>query len=128
MGKMELEVKVLNINEKEIIKKIEQLGGKLVSKGYQYIYTYDLPTIYSRYVDILILLNNNESEAKKQTAISKLKLLFFEIDNLLTEENKKEIKSIIGMDNFTDLLKKDNFEQIMNNEKIIVNITKYEIY
>ncbi|MCI8655569.1 MAG: CYTH domain-containing protein [Clostridia bacterium] len=125
MGKMELEVKVLNINEKEIIKKIEQLGGKLVSKGYQYIYTYDLPTIYSRYVDILILLNNNESEAKKQTAISKLKLLFFEIDNLLTEENKKEIKSIIGMDNFTDLLKKDNFEQIMNNEKIIEFVKKF---
>lgn len=46
------------------------------------------------------------SQAKRENTISKLKLLFFEIDNLLTEENKEEIKDIIGTDNFTDLLKK----------------------
>lgn len=125
MGKMELEVKVLNINEEEIIKKIEQLGGKLLSKGYQYIYTYDLSTIYSRYVDILTLLNDNESKVKRQTSKSKLRLLFFEIDNLLTEENKQEIKSIIGTNNFTDLLKKDNIEQIMNDERVIKFIKKF---
>ena len=33
MGRMELEVKVLNINEKDMIQKIEYLGGKFVEKS-----------------------------------------------------------------------------------------------
>ena len=95
MNKMELEVKVLNINEKDIIERIENLGGKFVEKSNQYLYTYDLPTIYGRYIDILTQLNNPESEMKKEVAISKLELLFFEIDNLLNEEEKAELKDII---------------------------------
>ena len=61
MGRMELEVKVLNINEQDMIQKIEYLGGKFIEKSNQYLYTYDLPTIYGRYIDILTQLNNPES-------------------------------------------------------------------
>ena len=108
MGRMELEVKVLCINEAEIINKIENLGGKFIEKSNQYLYTYDLPTIYGRFIDILTQLNNPESEMKKEVAISKLKLLFFEIDNLLTQENKEELEIIIKINNFTKLLEKEN--------------------
>ena len=128
MGKMELEVKILDIDEQQIIDTIIKNGGKLKEETKQTLYTYDLPSIYGRDLDIKLLINEyykSKMENKLIAQIDRLKQLFFEIDNLLTEENKKEIKSIIGMDNFTDLLKKDNFEQIMNNEKII-ELTKRE--
>ena len=96
---MELEVKILDINEKEFISKIERLGAKFKSDNKQILYTYDLQSIYGRFLDLLILINNPESKIKINTSIQKLKLLFFEIDNLLNEEDKKELKSIIGNDN-----------------------------
>lgn len=53
MGKMELEVKVLDIDEKKLINKIKQLEGTLIEESNQFLYTYDLSTIYGRYVDLL---------------------------------------------------------------------------
>ena len=125
MGRMELEVKVLCINEEEIVNKIENLGGKFVEKCNQYLYTYDLPTIYGRFIDILTQLNNPESEMKKEVSISKLKLLFFEIDNLLTKENKIELESIIKTNNFTELLEKENLIEILNNKELINFLDKF---
>ena len=119
MNKMELEVKVLNINEKDIIERIENLGGKFVEKSNQYLYTYDLPTIYGRYIDILTQLNNPESEMKKEVAISKLELLFFEIDNLLNEEDKAELKDIIKVNTFTEVLEKEDLIEVLNKKELI---------
>lgn len=119
MGKMELEVKVLDIDEKKLINKIKQLGGTLIEESNQFLYTYDLSTIYGRYIDILLQLNEPENEVKKESALSKLKLLFFEIDNLLSEENKKELFKIIGCKNFSVLLEKDNILDIINKEKLL---------
>ena len=81
-----------------LIQKIEYLGGKFIEKSTQYLYTYDLPTIYGRYIDILLQLNNPESEMKKEVSFSKLELLFWEIDNLLTEEDKLDLKNIMETD------------------------------
>ena len=92
MGKMELEVKILEINEEEIVKKIETLGGSLKEECNQYLYTYDLPTIYGRYIDILLQINDPESEIKKEVAIEKLKLLFFELDNYYLINKRKCLK------------------------------------
>lgn len=125
MGKMELEVKVLNINEQDMIQKIEYLGGKFIEKSTQYLYTYDLPTIYGRYIDILTQLNNPESEMKKEASLSKLELLFFEIDNLLTEEDKSEFKSIIKINTFSELLEKENLIEILNKKELINFLEKF---
>lgn len=125
MGRMELEVKVLNINEQDIIQKIEYLGGKFVEKSNQYLYTYDLPTIYGRYIDILTQLNNPESEIKKEVSLSKLELLFFEIDNLLNEEEKSELKDIIKTNTFSELLEKENLIEILNKKDLINFLEKF---
>lgn len=52
MKKMELEVKILDINKEEFIEKIVNKGAVFKSENKQYLYTYDLPSIYSRYIDI----------------------------------------------------------------------------
>lgn len=118
MVKMELEVKILDINEKEFISKIERLGAKFKSDNKQILYTYDLQSIYGRFLDLLILINNPESKIKLNTSIQKLKLLFFEIDNLLNEEDKKELKSIIGNDNLLSLIDREDLIKIINKEEL----------
>ena len=125
MGKMELEVKILNVNQDKIIQKIEELGGTFIEKSTQYLYTYDLPTIYGRYIDILTQLNNPESEMKKEVAFSRLGLLFEEIDNLLTQENKFELEEIIKVNNLKSLLQKENIIEILNKKEVIDFLGKF---
>ena len=89
---MELEVKILDINKDEFIQKIKSLGAILKKETKQFLYIYDLPTIYGRFIDIKTQLKDNESRIKYDTALEKLKLLFFELDNLLTEDDKRKLK------------------------------------
>lgn len=125
MKKIELEVKILDINKDEFITKIKSLGATLKKKTKQFLYTYDLPTIYGRFVDIKTQLKDNESEIKYETALEKLKLLFFELDNLLTEENKKELNEMVGDVNVSCLCLKDNLLDYLDNNKLIDFINKF---
>lgn len=125
MKKMELEVKLLDINKDEFIGKIKKMGATLKKETKQFLYTYDLPTIYGRFVDIKTQLKDNESQIKYETALEKLKLLFFELDNLLTEENKKELQEIIDYDNLSCLCSKDNLPSYLDNNKLEEFINKF---
>ena len=64
MKKMKLEVKILDINKDEFIDKIKSMGATLKKEAKQFLYSYDLPTIYGRFVDIKTQLKDNESEIK----------------------------------------------------------------
>lgn len=119
MGQMELEVKILDIDKENFIKKIEALGAKFVEKSHQVLYTYDMPTLYGRYIDLLTQLNHPESDLKFETTISKLKLLFFDLDNLLINEQKEKLKNIIGKNNFSNILNRNNFLEILNDTNLI---------
>ena len=125
MKKMELEVKILDINKDEFINKIKAMGATLKKETKQFLYTYDLPTIYGRFVDIKAQLKDNESAIKYDTAIEKLKLLFFELDNLLTDDDKKELQKIIGFDNLSCLCSKENLFDYLDNDKLIDFINKF---
>lgn len=89
------------------------------------MYTYDLPTIYGRFIDIKTQLKDNESRIKYDTALEKLKLLFFELDNLLTEDDKRKLKEIIGDDNVSCLCLNDNLLSYLDNNKLIDFISKF---
>lgn len=123
MGKLELEVKILDIDKEKFIKKLEKLGAKLKKETKQYLYTYDLPTIYGRYVDIMMQLNNPESKIKYETAVSKLKLLFFDLDNLIEQE---KIKKVIGYNTLSEICAKKDMLEILNSRKFINFIKKYQ--
>ncbi len=84
MGK-ELEIKILNINEVEIRKKLEKLGAVLESDGIQKIYTYDFVDISSQYQSILYDLTKGNSLKSVVHALSRLKQLFFDLDDLIKE-------------------------------------------
>lgn len=125
MGNMELEVKVLEIDKDKLINKIISAGGKFVSEEEQHIYTYDLPTIYGRYNDLLLQLNEPENSIKYDVAIDKLKLLFFEIDNLLDNKLKEDLNKIIGKDSLEDILNSPNLLEILNDSRLKSFISKF---
>ena len=125
MERMELEVKILDIDKDKLIKKIKSLGGTLKKETKQFLYTYDLPTIYGRFIDIKTQLIDNESTIKYETALEKLKLLFFELDNLLTEKEKNKLNKITGYDNTSILCSKENILEFLNDKKFINFINKY---
>lgn len=125
MGKMELEVKILDINEQEFIEKIKGLGAVFVEESIQQLYTYDLPTIYGRYIDILTQLNNPENSVKYESSIEKLKLLFFEIDHFLTVNDKKMLTVILGKDNFSSLINNSDLKAILNRNDVKDFVSKF---
>ncbi len=117
MSNMELEVKVLDIKEEVFRKKIESIGAELIEETNQYLYTYDLPTIYGRFVDILVQLNEPESDIKFETAKEKLRLLFFELDNLIYDR-EDEIKKLVGYSKLEELIDKENLLEVINKAEI----------
>ena len=127
MSSMELEVKVLEIDQEELAKKIISLGGEFVSKEEQYVYTFDLPTIYGRYLEILLQLNEPENPVKYDVSIEKLKLLLYEIDNLLNKEQKEELKNIINAEKIEDIINNENILQILNSEELKTFISQFRI-
>lgn len=116
IGKMELEVKILDIDKEEFIKKITKLGAEFKGEVNQFLYTYDLPTIYGRYIDILTQLNNPENNIKYETAIEKYKLFAFEVDNLLDKKSKQNFLKISGYNSFLELLDSKNIVTILNSK------------
>lgn len=125
MGKMELEVKVLNIDEKAFKEKLESLGATFIEESKQVLYTYDLATSYGRYMDILNQINNKENEVKLETAYEKLRLLFFDLDNLFSDLDREELKKIIDDDNILNILLQENKEEILNKKELIDFIQKF---
>lgn len=125
MGKLELEVKVLDIDKEEFIKKLKKLGATLVEETNQFLYTYDLATNYGRFLDIRLQLNNPESNIKYETALSRLKLLFFDVDNLLSDGDKRKLQKIAGVDTLSLLLEKDNLLDILNDSKLDNFMSKF---
>lgn len=125
MGNMELEVKVLEIDKDKLINKIISAGGEFVSEEEQHLYTYDLPTISGRYNDLLLQLNEPENSIKYDVAIDKLKLLFFEIDNLLDNELKEDLQKITGKDSLEEVLNNSNLLEILNDSRLKSFISKF---
>ena len=87
MSNMELEMKIKNVDEKEISQKIEMLGGKYISTSMQFLYVYDLMYVNQRYIADLYELNHETMEIRKNINLQKIKNLFYEIDQLLAEKD-----------------------------------------
>ena len=94
MGKIEREIKILNINVNEIKSILEKKGIKSKGKYIQDVYTYDLPSVvelYKKYVEIL-MNNNDKREILK--LINEIKPCF----------DKKDIEVIDKLLNVKDII------------------------
>ena len=128
MSSMELEVKVLNIDKEEISNKIKKAGGKYISSSEQYLCVYDLMYINQRYYSNLYELNNEKIELRKDIALSKIKNLFQEIDELLNNEEINFLKRNFRINKLLDIftLEKQQMLEILNNKELNEFIHKYK--
>jgi len=129
MSSMELEMKIKNVNEQELIQKIEKLGGKYISTSKQFLYVYDLMYINQRYYADLYELNYETNQLRKSINFNKIKNLFFEIDQLLTDEDISYIKNNFNIENLSSIftLGQNNIELYLNNEKLKTFLDKFKM-
>ena len=128
MSNMELEMKILNVNENEIANKIKNLGGKYISTSKQFLYVYDFMYINQRYLANLYEFNNEESIYRKDIILNKFKNLFFEIEQLLDDNNICFLKDNFNVSNLSNILNlpiKD-ITNILNNSIFIDFISKFK--
>ncbi len=128
MSNMELEVKILNIDEEELVNKIKKAGGKYISSSQQYLRVYDLTYINQRYHSNLYELNHENIELRKDIAISKIKNLFQEIDQLLSDEKIDFLKRNFKVDNLSDIFSLDKKQtlDILNSNQLKEFIDNYK--
>lgn len=92
MGKLEKEIKILNVDRVALERILNQIGAKKIEEGLQQIYVYDLPSIYARYYDCLMQLKQCKREYQYEVCRSKLKGILREVDNLTTEEMQGKLE------------------------------------
>ena len=104
MSNMELEMKILNVDETSLREKIEKLGGKYISTSNQFLYVYDLMYINHRFLGALYELNNSENELIKNVNLNRIKNLFFEIDQILSDNDISYLQKNFDIDSVSNIL------------------------
>lgn len=130
MGKLEREVKILNINENELKKTLKQLGAEEIEESLQKIYVYDLPSIYARFFDCLLQLKRVNKPYEFEICRNKLQGVLNEVDNLTTIDEQKKIEDAFYTKSFVDLLNRTNNRDLLerfSNKSIVDIIKKYGI-
>lgn len=129
MSNMELEMKIRNVNEKDLSQNIEKLGGKYISTSKQFLYVYDLMYINQRYLADLYEFNHETIELRKNINLQKIKNLFLEIDQLLTNDDIEFLKEQFNISNLSDILglQIKYVEQILNSTTLISFLDKFKM-
>ena len=126
MGKLEKEVKILDINKTMLEKTLRELGAEKLEESLQKIYVYDLPSIYARFYDCIMQLKNCKRNYEYEVCRSKLEGILKEVDNLTTDERQGELEKSKGTRLLGTLLNKTSNEELLNqfSDKNIVDIIK----
>lgn len=130
MGKLEKEVKILNVNKKELEVILNKINAKKIEESLQQIYVYDLPSIYARFYDCLLQLRQVDKTYQFEICRDKLQGILTEIDNLTTKEEQKSIEQRFSTKSLIELLNRTNNEDLLtifSDENIVKCIKKYEI-
>lgn len=118
MGKMEIEVKVLNIDVNNLKGKILSLGGLELGEIFQRLFTYDLPTICGRYNEILSILNDSQERSRHEVYFSRMKNLLLEMENIKSF-SLQEIYNKLGISKLEDILEQKNYLEILNSDIMV---------
>lgn len=102
--KYEKEVKILNVDVKESMQKLEDIGAIFKGKKEQKIYVYDLPTIYYRYLEICELLKS-DNKLMVETNKGKLAVLLEEFLDLIPDHELEDLLKTLCINDLKDILK-----------------------
>lgn len=130
MSKIEKEIKILDIEIEQIKIKLKKLGAVLKNDGVQKIYVYDLPSIYSRFYDCMMQLDNCSKPYDAEICKNKLRTLFLEMDNLMTKEQQESMSNAIGYKSLNDSLsikEIDKLKAVLSKPETIKIIKQFGI-
>jgi adenylate cyclase class 2 len=119
MGKVEKEVKVLDVNVEEISKKLKNIGADYLRTIKQQIYTYDIPTIYHRFIEAKEMLKS-DNDLLIKTTLEKLDIIFTEFSDLVGDNILSNIFKSLNVTDFKELLSQ-------SNKEILFKITNSDI-
>lgn len=128
MGKLEKEIKILGI-DLEIAKfKLKELGAEYKGVKNQKLYTYDVPCINIRFIEIKQLLEYDNPLMVK-TCLNKLKLVFDEFSDLVDDNILEQIYEQLRIKSFDELFELDKSELLhkLNNKLLNDSINEYGI-
>lgn len=120
MGKLEKEIKILNIEVEDAIKKLKKMGAQYKGVKEQKIYTYDVPTIYFRFLEAKELLNS-DNELLIKTALKKISTILNEFEDLVDDKVLNKIYKEMNIENFNNLLN-------CNPKKMIDTFNKSKVF
>lgn len=129
MSNMELEMKIKNVNEKELVKTIEKLGGTYLCTAKQFLIVYDVMYINQRYHADLYEYNNETIPLRKKINLEKIKNLFDEIDQLLTAKEIEFLQKTFNLNNLSTIFtrKTEEVENVLTNSTFIDFINKFNM-
>ena len=113
MRKLEKEIKILNVNKNEIERKLQQLGAEKLEESLQKIYVYDLPSIYTRFLDCILQLKQVNQPYDIEICRNKLQGVLTEIDNLTTINEQEILQEKFSTKYFIELLNRTNNESLL---------------
>lgn len=130
MAKLEKEVKILDVNKKDIEKTLKELGARKIEESLQQIYVYDLPSIYARFYDCIMQLKQCKRPYEYEVCRSKLEGILREVDNLTTEEKQEELEKSTSSKLLGTILRRTTNEELLtrfSDRSIVDTIKEYGI-
>lgn len=126
MGKLEKEIKVLNVDKNEIESMLSKLGANKIEESLQQIYVYDLPSIYARFYDCLLQLKQCKKTYEFEVCRSKLHGILTEIDKLTTDKEQEKLEQLTSVKYLRELLVRTQNEDLLSrfSRKDIIEIVK----
>jgi adenylate cyclase class 2 len=129
MGNIEKEVKVLDIDVNKVVNGLKKIGAIEIEKKKQKIYTYDVLSIYYRYIEAMELLKS-DNDLLKLNSKRKLKLVLTEYADLEKSEELNKIYNELNIKDFNELLDNndiDIYDALKKSKTLNKNIKKYLI-
>ena len=129
MGKIEKEIKILDIDVSKTKENLDKIGALYEGKKEQKIYTYDVLGVKFRFYEAIELLKS-DSELLKLASRKKLEVILFEFLDLVDDGVLGEIYNELGISNFSELLDMDNellLNKIINAKLLLSEIEKINI-
>lgn len=130
---LEKEVKILDIDVDKVRATLETLGAQFHGKKEQCLYTYDIMTIYHRFLEVRALLHI-DNNLIYLTNLRKLKLILEEALFFIDASVKRAICQKYGIDEITDITSMDRGQifdfvedEILENalKKCMINPNKW---
>lgn len=127
---IEIEIKILNVDVPQVEANLKKNNARCIFAGLQRLFVYDFYPINSTYHAILWTINRSVSQKEKKLSYRKMGKLLNELDDLLTDSDRKVVNDIYGDGGICELASKviqmgDKEFTALNNNKFISIIDKY---